>query len=136
MTKVISLAVNCPHCSKSLMDSDTLINNKPSIKLGIETAIRQKGHIWLSSIYGDYHFISEFVIPEGEIVELSCSVCHENLRRKKTECEACGAPIVTLNCDVGGRVSVCSRVGCKNHYVEFEDLDTTIRKFYEDYGYH
>ena len=136
MSKVISLVVNCPHCSKSLMDEEFMINNKPSIKLEIQTAIRQKGFLWLSSIYGDYTFTSEFVIPEGEIVELFCPKCHENLRRKKTECDACGAPIVTLNCDVGGRVSVCSRVGCKNHYVEFEDLDTTIRKFYEDYGYH
>lgn len=136
MPKVISLEVKCPHCDASLMDNGHLINNKPSIKLLIHTTISQKGFIWLSSIYGDYNFTSEFKITEGEIVEFFCPYCNENLYRKKIECDICGAPIVSLSCSIGGRVSICSRSGCKNHYVVFEDLDTTIRKFYEDYGYH
>lgn len=118
------------------MDEGHLINNKPSIKLLIQTAIHQKGYIWLSSIYGDYHYTSEFHIPVGEVVDFFCPHCQENLKRKKIECDLCGAPIISLNCTIGGRVSICSRNGCKNHYVVFEDLDTTIRKFYEDYGYH
>lgn len=136
MPKTISLDVKCPHCDVSLMDDGHLINNKPSIKLLIHTTISQKGFIWLSSIYGDYNFTSEFRITEGEIVEFFCPHCKENLNRKKNECEICGAPIVSLSCSIGGRVSICSRSGCKNHFVVFEDLDTTIRKFYEDYGYH
>ena len=136
MTKIISLTVKCPYCDKSLMDEGRLINNKPSIMLSIQTAIHQKGMIWLSSIYGDYNFISEFPIPDGEIVDFFCPHCHQNLKRKKIECDVCGAPIVSLSCSIGGRVSICSRSGCKNHYVVFEDLDTTIRKFYDDYGYH
>lgn len=136
MTKVISLSVNCPHCNSSLMDEGHLINNKPAIKTEIVTAIRQKGFLWLSSIYGDYNFTSEFKINEGDLVEFFCPHCHEGLIRKKFECDACGAPIVTMNVDIGGRVNICSRSGCRNHYVVFEDLDTTIRKFYEDYGYH
>ncbi len=136
MTKIISLTVKCPHCGKSFMDEGRLINNKPSIKLNIQTAIKQNGMIWLSSIYGDYNFISEFPIPDGEVVDFYCPQCHQDLKRKKIECDLCGAPIISMNCDIGGRVSICSRSGCKNHYVVFEDLDTTIRKFYDDYGYH
>jgi predicted RNA-binding Zn-ribbon protein involved in translation (DUF1610 family) len=136
MTKVISLNVVCPHCSKSLMDEGKLINNKPSIRAEIVTSIKQKGFLWLSSIYGDFNSLSEFPIQEGNVVEFFCPHCHESLRRKKIDCDACGAPIATLNCDVGGRVSFCTRSGCRNHYVVFEDLDTTIRKFYEEYGYH
>lgn len=136
MTKVVSLAVKCPHCDASLMDTGRLINNRESIKLWIHTPIGQKGYLWLSSIYGDYNFISEFPIKEGEIVEFFCPDCKESLIHKKNECDVCSAPIVSLNCTIGGRVSICSRSGCKNHYVVFEDLDTTIRKFYEDYGYH
>lgn len=136
MTKIIALNVKCPHCDASLMDEGHMINNKPSIRLKIQTNIHQRGFIWLSSIYGDYHYTSEFAIPDSEIVEFFCPHCKENLKRKKIECDICGAPIISLSCSMGGRVSVCSRNGCKNHYVVFEDLDTTIRKFYEDYGYH
>lgn len=135
MTKVITLNVNCPYCNKSMMDEGHMINNKPSIKAEIVTSIKQKGYIWLSSIYGDYNYTSEFAIPDGDVVEFFCPYCHENLKRKKIECDVCGAPIVSMNVDVGGRVSICSRHGCKNHYVVLEDLDTIIRKFYNDYGY-
>jgi hypothetical protein len=136
MTKVVSLNVKCPHCDASFMDEEYLINNKPTIKLLIHTSIGQKGFIRLSSIYGDYNFVSEFSIKDKEIVEFFCPQCNESLYRKKITCDLCGAPIVGLNCTIGGRVSICSRSGCKNHYIVFEDLDTTIRKFYEDYGYH
>ncbi|MFO7615049.1 MAG: hypothetical protein R6W71_10455 [Bacteroidales bacterium] len=135
MSKVVSLNVKCPHCDHSLMDESHLINNKPGICLDIQTSIRQKGNIWLSSIYGDYNYSSEFTIPEGDVVEFYCPHCNQSLRRKKVECDLCEAPIVSFNCTIGGRVSICSRHGCKNHYIVFEDLDTTIRKFYEDYEY-
>ncbi|MCK9399825.1 MAG: hypothetical protein M0Q51_07495 [Bacteroidales bacterium] len=135
MTKVIALSVRCPHCDESLMDGNHLINNKPGIRLHIETSNNQKGTMWLSSIYGDYNYSSEFHIPDNEIVVLTCPHCKENLKRKNVTCDICDAPMVSFNADVGGRVSVCSRNGCKNHYVVFDDLDSVIRKFYEEYGY-
>ncbi len=136
MSKIISLSVVCPHCNTSLMDPSKLINNEPGIHLHVRSRIMQQGSIWLSSIYGDYHFVSEFPIPDGDVVEFFCPHCNADLKRKKVECDVCEAPIVSMNVDIGGRVNICSRSGCKNHYVVFEDLDTTIRKFYEDYGYH
>jgi hypothetical protein len=36
---------------------------------------------------------------------------------------------------MGGEVSICSRAGCKNHFVEFEDLTSALARFYQEYGY-
>jgi hypothetical protein len=36
---------------------------------------------------------------------------------------------------MGGKLGVCSRRGCKNHLVEFEDLSNALRKLYQEYGY-
>ena len=135
MSKKVSLNVKCPHCNKSLMDESHLINNKKSIKVLIETADHQKGTIWLSSIYGDYNYTCDLQIPEDEVAVMSCPQCKEELNRKKVTCDVCAAPIVSFNCSVGGRVSICSRAGCRNHYVVFDNLDTAVRKFYDEYGY-
>jgi predicted RNA-binding Zn-ribbon protein involved in translation (DUF1610 family) len=136
MTKVIALSVRCPKCDESLMDDNHHINNKPGIRLRVETSIHQKGTIWLSSIYGDYNYSCEFHIPEKDIVIFTCPYCGEDLKRKNVTCDICNAPIISFNADVGGRVSICSRNSCRNHYVVFDDLDAVIRKFYEEYGYH
>jgi hypothetical protein len=47
----------------------------------------------------------------------------------------CGAEMAPFYLDMGGKVSICSRSGCKNHFVEFEDLSIALRKFYQEYGY-
>lgn len=135
MTKVVSLTVKCPHCQTALNDDSHLINNHPAIKVVVETNIQQKGFIWLSSIYGDYNYSCEFAIPENEIVKMYCPHCNVDLKRKNLECDICSAPLVSFLCNIGGRVNICSRNGCKNHYVVFEDLDSTIRRFYDEYGY-
>ena len=134
MEKKVSLTVKCPRCGELLMDENHLINNRKAIRLRIKTADGNEGFIWLSSIYGDYNYTAEAAIPEGEVVEFHCPHCDENLARA-IECEVCGAPIVSFSCSIGGKVSICSRNGCKNHYVVFENLDTAVRKFYSEYGY-
>jgi len=135
MPKKVSLNVKCPHCNKTLMDEGHLINNKKSIKVLLETADHQKGTIWLSSIYGDYNYTCDLKIPEDEVATISCPQCKEVLNRPQVTCDVCSAPIVSFNCSVGGRVSICSRAGCTNHYVVFDNLDTAVRKFYDEYGY-
>jgi predicted amidophosphoribosyltransferase len=117
------------------MDDNHLINNKPSIRLRVETTNHQKGTIWLSAIYGDYNYSCEFHIPERDLVTFTCPHCSTDLKRKNIVCDLCGAPIVSLIASIGGRVSFCSRNSCKNHYVIFDDLDAVIRKFYDEYGY-
>jgi ribosomal protein S27E len=134
MQKKVSLIVKCPKCRHLLMDDSHLINNRKAIRLIVQLPEGKQGSIWLSSIYGDYNYTSDFSIPEGEVVDFICPHCHESLARP-IKCEICGAPIVSFTCSIGGRVSICSRNGCKNHYVVFENLDTAIRKFYTEYGY-
>jgi ssDNA-binding Zn-finger/Zn-ribbon topoisomerase 1 len=133
MYELMSLRLKCPLCGRSLMDPDQLIDNVPGIHLNIECR-GQKGDIWLSSIYGSYNFKSTIDLPRNEIAKFSCPECHDQIT-SKTECMTCGADMVPFYLDMGGKVSICSRSGCKNHFVEFEDLSIALRKFYQEYGY-
>ena len=135
MAKKVALSVKCPECQTSLMDPNVQINNKDSIKLNIRTSTGERGAIWLSSVYGDFNYSSDLKIPEDDVVQFYCPSCGRSLNRKNVSCDACDAPIVSFHCIVGGRVNICSRNGCKNHAVVFEDLDTAIRKYYDEYGY-
>ena len=138
MTKnLISLKVKCPHCHKSLMDYTHYLNAKPSIKLHIEVK-GQNGAINLCSSYGCYEKTSNVELVENEISRLSCPFCKKELP-SPTNCGDCSAPLVGLDLDKGGKVHVCSRIGCKKHYVTFEDIYDTLTQFYkeyDDYGAH
>ncbi len=133
MYNFISVRVNCPVCNKSLMDGSKKVDNEPSIGLIIKTK-RAKGLIWLSSIYGSYNYISEVDTPNGEVADFYCPHCHAHLQSSLT-CKICDAPMADFNLDMGGRVSICTRSGCKNHSVEFEDLSVALKKLYQEYGF-
>lgn len=133
MYDFISLSVKCPICGVSLMDGEHLLDNKPSIRLGIEMN-GQKGFVCLSSIYGSYNYSCDIELIKDQISILSCPACKHQLTSKQ-ECVNCGAPMVPLFLDMEGKVSFCSRYGCKSHFVEFEDLTHVLQKLYEDYGY-
>lgn len=134
MYNFLSLNLKCSHCGKSLMDETNLVDNEASIKLHIEIA-EKKGDINLSSIYGSYNYVSSVDIPENEIAHFSCTNCGEILNSEK-HCNVCKASMVSLILNIGGKISFCSRAGCKNHNVEFEDLNTALRKMYQEYGFH
>ena len=136
MSKQITLSVKCPHCQASLMDTDFRINNKDTVKLHIRIPGDLNGTIWLSSIYGDFNYSSALKISENDIIQFYCPHCSSLLNRKNVTCDLCGAPIISFTCIVGGRVNICSRNGCKNHAVVFEDLDTSLRKYYDEFGYY
>jgi methionyl-tRNA synthetase len=133
MYELMSIRLKCSLCGHSLMDPEHPIDNVPGINMNIECR-GQKGNIWLSSIYGSYNYKSTIDLPKNEIVKFHCPECHE-LINSKTECVTCGASMVPFHLDMGGKVSICSRSGCKNHFVEFEDLSIALRKFYQEYGY-
>ena len=133
MYELMSLRLKCPLCGRSLMDQEQLIDNVPGIHLNIECH-GHKGDIWLSSIYGSYNYKSTIDLPKNEIAKFHCPQCHEHIT-SKTECMTCGSEMVPFYLDMGGKVSICSRSGCKNHFVEFEDLSIALRKFYQEYGY-
>ncbi|MDD3144449.1 MAG: hypothetical protein PHG32_09730, partial [Candidatus Cloacimonetes bacterium] len=42
-------------------------------------------------------------------------------------------PLVDFHLIEGGKVSICSRAGCKKHSIEFEDLATAMYHFYNEY---
>lgn len=133
MFNSIALKVKCPLCSQSLMDFDRKIDGKPGIKLGISIA-GKKGLIWLSSIYGSYNYETDISITDREIAEFSCPHCHQPIVSKEN-CQECNAPLVPFYLIVGGKVSICSRAGCRKHNVEFEDLSTALEMFYNDFAY-
>ena len=133
MYDFISLNVKCPLCGTSLMDKDILIDNKPSIHLNIEMD-GDKGSIALSSIYGSFNFNCTIHLTPGHLAKFSCRSCHKEIT-SKDDCLSCGAPMVPFYLDMGGKVSICSRSSCKNHFVEFEDLSTAMQRLYEEYGY-
>ncbi len=132
MKKQISLSVKCPFCGKLLMDEEERIHDKPSIRLNIQTK-QERGVIYLCSIYECYDYKTEVPLQEKEVVEFTCPHCNKELNTKE-ECQSCHAPMVALLLTTGGRVSLCSRTGCPNHYVAFEDLATELQKFYETFG--
>ncbi len=132
MKKYISLSVKCPHCGKSLMDDEELLNGKSSIKLNIQTN-SSRGVIYLCSYYECFDYTTEVPLTEKEAVEFTCPHCNKELNTKE-ECRVCHAPMVSLLLQTGGKVSLCSRTGCSNHYVAFEDLSTELQKFYETFG--
>jgi ssDNA-binding Zn-finger/Zn-ribbon topoisomerase 1 len=132
MYELISLKLKCPVCGKSLMDDEQLVDNEPSILLDIEIA-GSKGKIHLSSIYGSYNYLTDIDMPKDEVAEFSCPHCKAHIT-SDAECLSCGANMVPFYLDMGGKVTICSRNGCKNHFVEFEDLAVALRKMYQEYG--
>ncbi len=129
---LLALRVKCPVCSESLMDPEHPLDNQPSILLtgrfaGQECATR------LSSVYGSFQVGADCCIPEGTVVEFACPRCHNGLE-SAILCETCHAPMVRLLMADGGRLYVCSRRGCRKHFVEFEDMETALGKFYDAYA--
>ncbi len=133
MYEFVALSLKCPHCGESLMDKKNPVDNESSIRLNVEVR-NQKGVIHLSSIYGSYNYSCDINIPKGEVANFSCPHCKTNLN-SKPECLSCGADMVPFYLDMGGKVSICSRSGCKNHHVEFEDLSQALKKLYQEYGF-
>ena len=131
MKKQISLHVKCPHCRKSLMDEEVLLQNYPSIKLNVVTP-EDRGVINLCSLYECYSHQTDLKLKKGTVVDFYCPKCNKELLVNE-ECKICSAPMVAFVLKVGGRVSICSREGCANHYIAFEDLSAELSKFYHEY---
>ncbi len=133
MYELMSLKVKCPECGESLMDHDQLIDNESSIKLNIEVEDR-KGNINLSSIYGSYNYKSDVELKQDEVVSFFCPHCTAQII-SEVNCLTCKAPMIPFYLHMGGKVSICSRTGCKDHKVEFDDLSVALNKLYQEYGY-
>jgi len=130
MFNLISLKVKCPVCGKSLMDEEQLVDNCPSIKLTIKLG-DDTGTIRLSSVYESYNYLTDIELPENEISALTCPLCNTDLV-SKLECEVCKAPMIPLDLELGGNVSICSRIGCKNHFMKFVDFSFALKNLFEE----
>ena len=131
MEKSITLLVKCPHCGESFMDEEHPLNGKPGIKITIETN-HEKGILWLCPIYGCFQHESTVDMAENEVVKLFCPHCNQSLQRDII-CKSCSAPMVGFNINAGGKVNICSRKGCQNHFIVFEEADDLINLFYEKF---
>ena len=132
MKKQIALSVQCPHCLNSLMDSENLLNGYPSIKLNIVTP-EDRGIIHICSLYECFDHEANIEIADNTVVDFYCPHCNKEMLVNE-ECKICDAPMVSFVLQTGGRVNICSRNGCSNHYVAFNDLSTELTRFYEEFG--
>ncbi len=128
MLDYYKLDVKCPLCGKELKDESKLLDGIAAIKLFARVG-EKSGFVWLSALYGSYAYESTLDIPDGTITTFICPHCMKELTTNET-CNLCQAPMVDLHLFAGGKVSICSRAGCKKHSVEFEDLATAINHFY------
>jgi ssDNA-binding Zn-finger/Zn-ribbon topoisomerase 1 len=133
MYEFLSLRVKCPICNELLMDEEHLVDNEASIKLNIEMGDKT-GTIFLSSIYGSYNYICDIDLPSGGVASFICTHCHAQIT-SQVECLTCGASMVPFYLEMGGKVAICSRAGCKNHAVEFTDLSDALKRLYQEYGF-
>jgi len=113
------------------MDQDTLLDHKPSIKLNCNTP-SARGTLRLSSVYGSYVHRIDFAVDDGEEVTFYCPHCNQLLTTPST-CEKCHSHMVSFMIDIGGKVNICSRKGCENHFIAFENVDDALRRFYQEF---
>lgn len=131
MEKQIVLSVKCPHCGTSLMDESHKVNGHSGIKLNIETE-GDRGIIWLCPIYNCFKHDCNIELKEKELTKIYCPHCNKSLLRE-IPCKVCNAPMIGMNINIGGKVNVCSRKGCQNHYVLFEDLNDALNLLYDKF---
>lgn len=114
------------------MNKKVRIDKFPSIKTIIKLG-RKSGRLYLSSLYGSYNIKCDFTVPIDEIVQFFCPHCNSNLNTHDL-CEQCRAQMVAMKIIGGGFVKICSRRGCKKHSLEFENLETELKAFYDTYS--
>jgi hypothetical protein len=133
LPNLISLKVKCPVCGQSLMDRERPVDNCPSIKLNVEVG-KKKGVINLSSVWESYNYLCTIETPKKKILKLSCPHCKSEIRGK-ADCDVCEAPMIPLDLEVGGDICICSRMGCKNHFVKFVDFSFALKRLYVEAGH-
>ena len=129
---MIQLNVECPHCKHSLLDETHKIDGRPATRLLFEYN-GKKGELYLSSLYGSHNSEIPSLISEGDTLTLFCPWCNASLMSNR-KCDKCDAQMVLMNIEDGGKIQICSRKGCKKHFLEFEDLETELKAFYNVYS--
>lgn len=133
MEKYIPLSLKCPLCGKSLMDSYRLIHNRPTVKLEVAFG-GNRGLINVCSFYGCSDHVSTIPVAEGDVVQLFCPHCRQELI-SHLACRECGHHMIPFSLEQGGRMYLCSRWGCNQHYLNFSNVSDALRRLYNEFGY-
>jgi len=133
LPNLVSLRVKCPVCGHSLMDENRPVDNCPSIRLKVDVG-EESGIINLSSVWESYNFLCTIDTPKKEVLKISCPHCNSAIKGK-TDCEVCDAPMIPMDLELGGDVCICSRMGCRSHFVKFVDFSFALKRLYIDAGY-
>jgi methionyl-tRNA synthetase len=128
---MVQVSVKCPYCKKSLMDEEHRVDDLPSVAAVIQHG-NKRGNLYLSSLYGSYNLQSDMELQMEEIYVFFCPHCNSVLLTKAF-CDTCNAPMVAFEFVGGTRLRICSRRGCKKHFIEFENLEKQISAFYSAY---
>jgi methionyl-tRNA synthetase len=128
---MLSVAVKCPHCSKSLMNPGRKLDGAASIEVSLSYA-GKRAPLYLSSLYGSYKVETELSMPVGKVAGFRCTHCRADLKSTR-KCDACGSQMIAFELKAGGQVQICSRRGCKKHVLEFQDPDSELQAFYKSY---
>ena len=113
------------------MDLEKQIDGYPSVKIKIQHHDKT-GTLYLSSVFGSYNIISDIYVPKEEIVLLFCPNCNASFLLKDL-CEECKAPLAFLELKNGGTVQICSRRGCKYHFMDYTNFAQKLLVFYNTY---
>jgi hypothetical protein len=108
------------------------IDGYPSVHMLFECK-GKKGELYLSSLYGKHNSKIPSFVSEGDALTFFCPWCKTSLMSTRL-CEKCNAQMVLMNIEDGGNIQICSRKGCKKHILEFEDLQTELKAFYNVYS--
>jgi len=104
-----------------LVCPDVELDGFPAIELGA-TLAGQEGRVYLSQIYGSFESRSRGISDEpGDLVAFSCPHCREPFPVEQI-CR-CGAPMIGFFLVCGGILRICTRSGCEEHFLQFEDPD-------------
>lgn len=129
---MIPLNIRCTHCGENLMDATRKLDGRPSVRLTIAHGDKQ-GLVHVSALYGSPVVETDLDVPSGTVIELRCPHCGEGFDVTR-RCGRCSAPMVNLGIQEAGEIVVCTRMGCKNHLIEFADISGSFRDFYDGYS--
>ena len=116
--RVFPLDVACTRCNHSLIDTDTYVDGRPSIRVVMSFA-RKHGSLRLSALYRSTTFQADHEIPMDTVVDFFCPHCHGQLG-SGSDCVKCGAPMIPMYVRGGGILQVCSRRGCTKHRLDVD----------------
>jgi hypothetical protein len=129
---MLKLEVSCPKCKADLADDAVAVAGDPGLHFLIACE-GEEGSVYLSPRYGCHETIQTIELPAGAAVDFFCPHCREPLNTSQN-CPDCAAARVDLElAETGGLITFCSRYGCQNHEIRFQDASTEMRLFLKRY---